>query len=55
MGPFRIFFAKSNPSSSNTIKSNPIIYNVYYFEIDKNVPEYSIYQEYEILIENKNI
>ena len=39
MRPFR-FFLKSNPSLSNTIKSNPILYNDYYFEIDKNDPEY---------------
>ena len=53
MRPFRIFFSKSNPSSSNTIKSYPIFYNGYYFEIDKADPEYATNQEYEILIENK--
>ena len=53
MRPFR-FFLKSNPSSSNTIKSNPIFCNGYYFEIDKNDPEYSTNQEYEVLIENKD-
>ena len=53
MKPFRIFLSKKDPSSSNTIKSNPIFINGYYFEIKKNDPEYAIDQEYEILIENK--
>ena len=53
MKPFRIFLAKKDPSSSNTVKSNPIFYNGYYFEINKDDPEYAIDQEYEVLIENK--
>jgi len=53
MEPFRIYMAKKNPSSSNTIKSNPIFLNGYYFEIKKNDPEYAVDQEYEVMIENK--
>ena len=55
MKPFRIYLAKKDPSSSNTIDSNPIFYNGYYFEIKKGDPEYAKEQEYEVLIENKEI
>ena len=54
MKPFRIFLAKKDPSSSNTIRSNPIFINGYYFLIQKGDDNYKTEQEYEILIENKN-
>ena len=53
MKPFRIFLAKKDPSSSNTIRSNPIFINGYYFLIQKGDDNYKTEQEYEILIENK--
>ena len=53
MKPFRIFLAKKDPSSSNTIRSNPIFINGYYFLIQKGDNNYQTEQEYEILIENK--
>ena len=53
MKPFRIYMAKKDPSSSNSIKSYPIFLNGYYFEIKEKDPEYALDQEYEILIENK--
>ena len=53
MKPFRIFLAKKDPSSSNTIASKPIFINGYYFLIKKGDENYATEQEYEILIENK--
>ena len=53
MKPFRIFLAKKDPSSSNTLDSKPIFTNGYYFLIQKGEENYATEQEYEILIENK--
>ena len=40
MKPFRIFLAKNDPSSTNTIKSNPIFINGYSFLIEKGDENY---------------
>ena len=53
MKPFRIFLSKEDPSSTNTIQSNPIFINGYYFLIEKGDNNYAINQEYNVLIENK--
>ena len=53
MKPFRIFLAKKDPSSSNTLPSNPIFINGYYFLIQKGDEYYEEEQNYEVLIENK--
>ena len=53
MKPFRIFLAKKDPSSSNTLPSNPIFLNGYYFLIQKGDKNYATEQEFELLIENK--
>ena len=53
MKPFRIFLSKEDPSSTNTIQSNPIFTNGYYFLIEKGDNNYAINQEYNVLIENK--
>ena len=53
MKPFRIFLAKKDPSSSNTLPSNPLFINGYYFVIKKGDENYLTEQEYEVLIENK--
>ena len=54
MKPFRIFLAKKDPSSSNSILPSPIFINGYYFLIQKGDDNYKTEQEYEILIENKS-
>ena len=53
MRPFRIFMAKNDPSSTNTIKSRPIFINGYNFLVEKGDENYGKEQEYNILIENK--
>ena len=53
MKPFRIFVAKKDPSSSNTVSSTPIFINGYSFLIQKGDNFYQTEKEYEILIENK--
>ena len=53
MKPFRIFLAKKDPSSSNTLPSNPIFINGYYFLMQKGDENYAEEQNYEVLIENK--
>ena len=53
MKPFRIFLAKNDPSSTNTIKSSPIFINGYSFLIEKGDENYGSKQEYNVLIENK--
>ena len=53
MRPFRIFLAKNDPSSSNTIDSKPIFTNGYSFLIKKGDEYYATNHNYEILIENK--
>ena len=54
MRPFRIFLAKKDPSSTNTIPSSPIFINGYKFEIEKGDENYGSEQEYNVLIENKD-
>ena len=54
MRPFRIYLAKKDPSSTNTIQSTPFFINGYYFLIEKGDKNYGSRQEYNILIENKN-
>ena len=41
MKPFRIFLAKKDPSSSNTLDSKPIFTNGYYFLIQKGEENYA--------------
>ena len=53
MRPFRIFLAKNDPSSTNTIQSRPIFINGYNFLIEKGDENYGKNQEYNVLIENK--
>ena len=53
MRPFRIFMAKNDPSSTNTIKSRPIFINGYNFLIQKGDENYGKNQEYNVLLENK--
>ena len=53
MKPFQIFLAKKEPSSSNTLPSNPIFLNGYYFTIKKGDKNYEVNHYYEVLIENK--
>ena len=53
MKPFQIFLAKKEPSSSNSLSSNPIFLNGYYFTIKKGDKNYEANQYYEVLIENK--
>ena len=53
MKPFRVFLSKKDPSSSNTLPSNPIFINGYYFLIQKGDEYYAEEQKYEVLIENK--
>ena len=54
MRPFRIFLAKEDPSSTNTIQSRPIYINGYNFLIEKGDENYGKNQEYNVLIENKD-
>ena len=54
MKPFRIYLAKDDPSSSNTIQSSPILHNGYYFLIQRGDENYAKNQEYNVLIENKD-
>ena len=53
MKPFRIFLAKNDPSSSNSLDSKPIFINGYSFSIQKGDDYYATSHQYEILIENK--
>ena len=53
MRPFQIFLSKKDPSSSNSLPSNPIFLNGYYFIIRKGDQNYFTDQQYEVLIENK--
>ena len=54
MRPFRIFLAKNDPSSTNTIQSRPIYINGYNFLIEKGDENFGKNQEYNVLIENKD-
>ena len=53
MKPFRIYLAKKDPSSTNTIQSSPIFLSGYYFLIQKGDNNYALNAEYNVLIENK--
>ena len=53
---FKAYLAKENPSSSNTLKAEPIIFNGYRFKILKREIDNknNSYTEYNLIIDNEN-
>ena len=51
--PFRMYLAKENPSSSNTLQAFPTYFNGYKFNIVKGTSDYAVKTDYELLIQNQ--
>ena len=51
---FKAYLAKENPSSSNTLKAEPIIFNGYRFKIINREIEFNSSREYNLIIDNEN-
>ena len=50
--PFRMYVSTSNPSSSNTLNTNPIYTNGYRTTVVKGTDEYMVDTTYEVLLHN---
>ena len=53
MEPFRMYLAKENPSSANTLKPFPIYSNGYRISVIKGTADYATNSTYELLIVNQ--
>ena len=51
---FKAYLAKDDPSSSNTLKAESIIFNGYRFSIKNDVDNTNTNTEYNLIIDNEN-
>ena len=48
------YLSQENPSSSNTLKAQPILFNIYRFTINKDENHNNTNKEYNLIIDNEN-
>ena len=51
---FKAYLAKENPSSSNTLKAEPILFNGYRFTIKNEENNINTNKKYDLIIDNEN-
>ena len=54
INPFKAYLAKENPSSSNTLNAEPILFNGYRFAIKNEENDININKKYDLIIDNEN-